>query len=108
VLKILSASERPSASGQADRPNGHNVDNFHREDGFGLVTTVVHPPVKGACRLPTPPIPPQSGRFNTLGSSSGGRSQNVPPPPPPQEVCLRAAAAPTWRASCRCFRLATY
>jgi hypothetical protein len=37
----------------------------------------VHPPVKGACCLPTPPTPPQSGRFNTLGSSSGGRSQNV-------------------------------
>jgi hypothetical protein len=77
VLKISSAPERPFASGQADRPIGHSVDNFHREDGFGLVTTVVHPPVKGACRLPTPPIPPQPGRFNTLGSSLGGHSQNV-------------------------------
>jgi hypothetical protein len=77
VLKISSAPERPFAPGQADRPIGHSVDNFHREDGFGLVTTVVHPPVKGACRLPTPPIPPQPGRFNTLGSSLGGHSQNV-------------------------------
>jgi hypothetical protein len=41
-----SASGRPPASDQADRPHGHYFDNFNREDGYGLVTTLVHPRVK--------------------------------------------------------------
>jgi hypothetical protein len=54
-LLLGSASGRPPASDQADRPHGHCLDNFNREDGYGSVTTLVHPPVKGVCRLPTPP-----------------------------------------------------
>ncbi|KAG2571458.1 hypothetical protein PVAP13_7KG111055 [Panicum virgatum] len=38
----------PSAAGvPADWPRGHRHDNNHREDGYGSVTTVLHPPVKG-------------------------------------------------------------
>jgi hypothetical protein len=54
-LLLESASGRPPASDQDDRPHGHCFDNFNREDGYGSVTTLVHPPVKGACHLPTPP-----------------------------------------------------
>jgi uncharacterized protein YukE len=50
-----SVSGRPSAADIADRPHGHSLDNLYREGVYGSVTTIVHPPVKGACRLPTPP-----------------------------------------------------
>jgi hypothetical protein len=53
--KSSSTPERPSATGNVDRPNGHRFDNHHREGGYGSVTTIVHPPVTGACKLPTPP-----------------------------------------------------
>jgi hypothetical protein len=42
-----SASARPSAGFTADGPHGHREDPRHREDGFGSVTTLAHPPVKG-------------------------------------------------------------
>ncbi|CAO2169811.1 unnamed protein product [Urochloa humidicola] len=42
-----SAAGRISATGEADRPHGHHVANCNRADGFGSVTTVIHPPVKG-------------------------------------------------------------
>jgi hypothetical protein len=54
-FKPSSASGRPSAADIADRPNGHISDNLTREGGYGSVTTIAHPPVKGAFRLPTPP-----------------------------------------------------
>jgi hypothetical protein len=54
-LKSSSASGRPSAADIADRPNRHILDNQYREGGYGSVTTIVHPPVKGACPLPIPP-----------------------------------------------------
>jgi hypothetical protein len=85
VLKIQSASERPSAPGMADRPSGHGFDNSYREDGFSSVTTVVHAPVKGAFRLPTPAPSPKpskcvvpsfgyAARFaNSAGSGGSGR-----------------------------------
>lgn len=34
----------PPADNMADRPNGHCVEQIHREDGYGSVTTVKHPP----------------------------------------------------------------
>jgi hypothetical protein len=42
-----SVSERPSAEDVADRPPGHCFLDINREDGFGSVTTLIHPPVKG-------------------------------------------------------------
>jgi hypothetical protein len=42
-----SASARPSAGVNADGTNGHRDDLFHWADGFGSVTTLLHPPVKG-------------------------------------------------------------
>jgi hypothetical protein len=50
-----SASVRPSAGVHADGPSGHREDNRHREDGYGSVMAVLHPPVKGAyTALPSP------------------------------------------------------
>jgi hypothetical protein len=36
-------------------PNGHRIDNHHREDGYGVVTTLAHSPVMS---MPNPPDPP--------------------------------------------------
>jgi hypothetical protein len=47
-VHLPSASERPPASDNVDRLSGNRFDKSHREDGFGSVTTLVHPPVKGA------------------------------------------------------------
>jgi hypothetical protein len=51
-----SASGRPPAADFVDSPSGHCSDNYHRVDGFGSITTVAHPPVKGAYSLPSPPL----------------------------------------------------
>jgi hypothetical protein len=59
ALRISSESGRPSAADKTDRPHGHRFDNYHRADGYGSVTTLVHPPVKGACKLPSPPQSPK-------------------------------------------------
>jgi hypothetical protein len=38
----------PSPAGyMAARPDGHRVDNHHRENGYGVVTTLTHSPVTG-------------------------------------------------------------
>jgi len=51
-------AECSSALGNANKTNEHHIDNNHREDGYGFVTTVLHPPVKGVCPLPLPlPFP---------------------------------------------------
>ena len=44
---VPSAVERPHHGAPATSPNGHRVDNHHRESGFGVVSTLVHSPVKG-------------------------------------------------------------
>jgi hypothetical protein len=41
------AVARPSAGVTADLPHGHRVELITGEDGFGSVTTLLHPPVKG-------------------------------------------------------------
>jgi hypothetical protein len=74
VLKIQSVSERPSAPGMANMPSGHDFNNCHREDGFGSVTTVVHPPVKGVFRLPTPPLSPKPSKCNIPSFGYAGRT----------------------------------
>ena len=51
-----SASARPPAGSNADGPVGHREDYSHWEDGFGSVTTLLHPPVTGALPIPTPPL----------------------------------------------------
>ncbi|XP_039812576.1 uncharacterized protein LOC120675421 [Panicum virgatum] len=45
----LLPARRTSASASTHWPNGHRVDTNAREDGFGSVTTIVHPPPKGGC-----------------------------------------------------------
>jgi hypothetical protein len=40
------ATERSSAGLTDASAQGHCVDLQHREDGFGSVTTLIHPPVK--------------------------------------------------------------
>jgi hypothetical protein len=79
--KSSSTPERPSAVGNVDRPNRHRFNNHHREGGYESVTTVVHPPVTGACKLPTPPPSPNfphnslsfaGHRWRTSSSSSAG------------------------------------
>ncbi|CAN6322178.1 unnamed protein product [Urochloa humidicola] len=77
VLPLPSAAERPPATSGADRPSGHRVDNFSREDGFGSVTTLLHPPDKGACDLPVPPlsqpvVPSTGSRWRSASPRSSG------------------------------------
>jgi hypothetical protein len=50
------AVERPSAGAIANSPCGHRFKMRNREDGFGSVTTLLHPSVKGTC-LQIPPSP---------------------------------------------------
>jgi len=41
------AAGRPSASATANSPNGYRIDFSTREDRYGSVTTLIHPPAKG-------------------------------------------------------------
>ena len=57
---------------------GHHSDNIDREDGYGSVTTVLHPPVKGTYSTRPPPPPPPLPRSYHRGPSvdnSGSRSR---------------------------------
>lgn len=63
---IQSGFERPSAASLTDRSNRHDYDNSHREDGFGSVTTLVHPPVKVMSH--DPPHSP----FSAMNSGGSG------------------------------------
>jgi hypothetical protein len=80
--KPSSASGHPSASDKVDGPRGHNFDNYHLEGGFGSVTTVAHPLVRGAFRLPTPATnaadssPHKSALTGMFPHDSGIRSNN--------------------------------
>lgn len=48
IFKLLeSASTRPSVGVNVDAPHSHHDDLLHRADGYGSVTTLIHPPVKG-------------------------------------------------------------
>jgi hypothetical protein len=49
VLQIESATVRPHAGSSADGPNGHSVNNNHRDCGYGGggVYTHIHDPIKG-------------------------------------------------------------
>lgn len=69
-----SASARPPAGVTADGPNGHRVDIYNREDGYGSVTTLLYPPVKGTCLLP-PPVPRNS--FSSPHQQSRSRGSSV-------------------------------
>lgn len=67
------AAERPSAGSTATSPHGHRVDVHHQEDGFGSVTTLIHPPVKGTCsHLPSGSVPlADELRVHALGQPVG-------------------------------------
>jgi hypothetical protein len=53
MIRVLAlapqAAEHPSAGSTTTSPHGHHVGVHHREDGFGSITTLIHPPVKGTC-----------------------------------------------------------
>jgi len=68
----LPAAGLPSAGSTAIRPNGHHVEQNHREDDFGVVTTLLHPPVKGAYD-PTTSLP---HRARIYAEHSGSRVSN--------------------------------
>jgi len=51
------ASARLPAGDHASRPNGHHDVNNYRADGYGVVTTLTPPPVKGESTPPPPPLP---------------------------------------------------
>jgi hypothetical protein len=65
-------SGRSSTAHIAGRPNGYSLDNQYREGVYGSITTIVHPPVKGACLLPIPPS--KSYSFPIPGSKYRPRS----------------------------------
>lgn len=73
-----------SAGLSADRPSGHRHDPTRREDGYGVVTTVLHPPVKGtfdsnpASRSRIPGSTFDSGFSRTRGSDSFSYSDKLP------------------------------
>lgn len=84
-----SAAKRPSATSEANRPNGHRDDKFHQEDGYGSVTTIVHPssrvryappPSTHTPKLPVPPLPSLNNRWKSAsnGESRGSRTGRLP------------------------------
>lgn len=66
-----SATERTSARGEADKPSGHRVDSCHWADGFGSITTVVHPPVKGTSQFPDPVSCTMNTQYHRFSGLSG-------------------------------------
>ncbi|WVZ82556.1 hypothetical protein U9M48_029810 [Paspalum notatum var. saurae] len=77
-----SALERPPAPNYyADGPNGHYLPPHNRDDGFGLVFTISHHPVKGAYNPPYPPPPPPPNLVTARWSSpqfGAGSSGKLP------------------------------
>jgi len=81
---------RTSASASTHWPNGHRISTNAREDGFGSVTTIVHPPAKGTCDRPpsrsrVPPsenllreTPPLRGSRGAPGSTGRMAKLNFP------------------------------
>lgn len=65
--------EHLPAPGFAGKPSGHRVDPHYREGDHGVITAVVHPPVKGtssessAPRM-VPPFDPVSNSWNSDNS----------------------------------------
>jgi hypothetical protein len=67
---------RPSAGVHADGPSGHREDNLHREDGYGSVMAMLHPPIKGAyTALPSPQFNSVHNQIPSHGTR-GGYSAN--------------------------------
>ncbi|RLN30976.1 uncharacterized protein C2845_PM05G36120 [Panicum miliaceum] len=72
----LMAAGDSSAGHTAEPPRGHRDELMRRADGYGSVTTVIHPPVKGTCTsqplLPFNPRP-ACGDGGNFGGHSGGK-----------------------------------
>jgi hypothetical protein len=67
-----SVSVRLSAGVHADGPSGHREDNRPREDGYGSVIAVLHPPVKGAyTALPSPQFNSVHNQIPSHGTRGG-------------------------------------
>jgi hypothetical protein len=73
-----SAADRPSVASTTISPHGHRVDMNHREDGFGSITTLLHPLVKGTCfQLPSTPVQLGDGVPVPASGVLGGPSSRV-------------------------------
>jgi hypothetical protein len=57
-VKLEQHAATSSTGYMAARPNGRRIDNHHREDGYGVVTTLAHSPVTGMANSTDPPDPP--------------------------------------------------
>ena len=84
VVSSPSAAGVPPAGVPSDWSRGHRHDNTHREDGYGSVTTVLHPPVKGTLNSHPPPPPPPRPRFHGSAyesslSRSHGQETHISP-----------------------------
>lgn len=67
------AAWRPSAGDPTAWPSGHRFNSTHREDDHGVVTTMVHPPVKGAYPDHTQPVSRNSFTSDVRGDGSRGQ-----------------------------------
>lgn len=79
VLAPMSpATDRQSVASTTISAHGHHVDMNHREDGFGSITTLVHPLVKGTCfQLPSTPVQLGDGVPVPASGILGGLSSGV-------------------------------
>lgn len=87
ISPVPSAAVHPSTGQPDNRPHGHRVDQSHQEDGYGVVTALVQPPVKGTFQS-TPQLPhphtlnshhPMGSSSRSLGFSSGGAASGKLP-----------------------------
>ena len=63
-------TQRPSAEVPTALPvMGPGVANQYRESGFGVVSTLIHSPVKGEHPLPKPPTPKLVHQSDALRSN---------------------------------------
>ena len=55
---------------------GPGVANQYRESGFGVVSTLIHSPVKGEHPLPKPPVPPPTMHASSSDPPNSGYHGN--------------------------------
>jgi hypothetical protein len=61
LAPALVAAECPPGGSTCNSPHGHCIDKHYWEDGFGSVTTLIPPSIKGMPPLPSPVSVPMLG-----------------------------------------------